>query len=198
MTMEEITREREYGAAADMVAEHLQSGLDVAMPNIGDVSIFATYPYLALLLRERGYRTAMLPGVTSFSAAAARLGLSLTERDTGVTILPGRKDVEEGLTMPGTKVFMKSGRGTQELLRLLEERGLSEKSCMVINCGLADEMLFHTLRDVPVDLEPGYFSLVIVKEQETERDGAARISFAERGGVAFAPDGTLTAPDGSC
>ena len=48
-----------------------------AMPNLGDVSIYATWGYVMDVLRDRGYETAMVPGVPSFCAAAARLDATL-------------------------------------------------------------------------------------------------------------------------
>ena len=60
-------------AAAEAVREHLDGGRDVAMLNLGDVSIYATYSYLMEILRAQGYETVMVPGVPSFCAVAAML-----------------------------------------------------------------------------------------------------------------------------
>lgn len=78
-------------AAADAVEPYLAEGKDVAMLNLGDVSIYASYSYLMELLRERGYETAMIPGVPSFCAVAARLNVSLTEMGTALHIAPGQR-----------------------------------------------------------------------------------------------------------
>lgn len=70
--------ETAHRAAAEAVESCLEQGKDVAMLNLGDVSIYATYSYLMELLSEKGYETRMIPGVPSFCAVAARLGVSLT------------------------------------------------------------------------------------------------------------------------
>ena len=58
--------------AAAAVRQYLDAGQDVAMLNIGDVSIYATFGYLQEILQAGGYATAMAAGVPSFCAAAAR------------------------------------------------------------------------------------------------------------------------------
>ena len=76
MSREPALREESYQTAARQIEAFLQKGLDVAMVNLGDVSIFATAYYILERIREDGFRTVMAPGVTSFSAVAARLGCS--------------------------------------------------------------------------------------------------------------------------
>ena len=149
--------------AARTVAEFLDRGEDVAMLNLGDVSIYATCSYLAELLRRQGYETEMIAGVPSFCASAARLGVSLTEMDQGLHILPGSADTEAALDLPGTKVLMKSGRQLPEILRRLESRGLLAESMLVENCGLPGEAVYPDLsRETPAE-HTGYFATLIVR-----------------------------------
>lgn len=153
-----------HRAAADAVEPYLARGLDVAMLNLGDVSIYATYSYLMELLGERGYATEMIPGVPSFCAVAARLGVSLTEMDTALHIAPGSAALEETLALSGTKVLMKSGRQLPGVLAALEARGKLKDSMLVANCGLPGEAVYADLsREAPAD-GAGYFATVIVKE----------------------------------
>ena len=63
--------------AAAAVRQYLDAGQDVAMLNLGDVSIYATFGYLQEILQAGGYATAMAAGVPSFCAAAARLNVPL-------------------------------------------------------------------------------------------------------------------------
>ena len=46
-----------------------------------------TYSYLMEILRGEGYETVMIPGVPSFCAVAARLGVSLTEMNSPLHIV---------------------------------------------------------------------------------------------------------------
>ena len=147
--------------AADEIQAQLEAGRSVAMPNLGDVSLYATGSYLTDLLRERGCQTVMVPGVPSFCAAAARLGRSLTEMDLPVHIVPaGGFPLEEALDLPGTKVLMKSGRALPQVLEALESRGLLESSAMVQNCGLPGEQAAESLKDAPQS--GSYFTTLLV------------------------------------
>lgn len=153
-----------HAAAADAVRAHLDAGRDVALLNLGDVSIYATYGYLEEILTAQGYAAVRIAGVPSFCAAAARLGQSLTGgMEQPLTIAPGRH-VEQVLAAPGAKVLMKTGRQLPETLDALRERGLLANSAMVCNCGLPDEAVFPALTDYDPAQDAGYFATILVKE----------------------------------
>lgn len=153
-----------HAAAADAVRAHLDAGRDVALLNLGDVSIYATYGYLEEILTAQGYAAVRIAGVPSFCAAAARLGQSLTGgMEQPLTIAPGRH-VEQVLAAPGAKVLMKTGRQLPQTLDALRERGLLANSAMVCNCGLPDEAVFPTLTDYDPAQDAGYFATILVKE----------------------------------
>ena len=150
--------------AAEAVRPYLDAGQDVAMLNLGDVSIYATYVYLMGILGEQGYETVMVPGVPSFCAVAARLGVSLTEMNSPLHIAPGGMALDEVLDQPGTKVLMKSGRQMPAVLDALAERDMLGKSMLVQNCGLPGETVYPDLSQSRPEGGHGYFSTVIVKE----------------------------------
>lgn len=153
-----------HAAAADAVRAHLDAGRDVALLNLGDVSIYATYGYLEEILTAQGYAAVRIAGVPSFCAAAARLGQSLTGgMEQPLTIAPGRH-VEQVLAAPGAKVLMKTGRRLPKTLDALRERGLLANSAMVCNCGLPDEVVFPALTDYDPAQDAGYFATILVKE----------------------------------
>lgn len=150
-------------AAAEAVREHLDGGRDVAMLNLGDVSIYATWSYLMELLKAQGYETVMVPGVPSFCAVAARLGVSLTEMDSPLHIAPGSMDLDAVLDQPGTKVLMKSGRQLPAVLDALAARNALGTSMLVQNCGLPEETVYADLSQSRPEGRHGYFSTVVVK-----------------------------------
>ena len=153
--------------AARAVKEYLDAGQDVAMLNIGDVSIYATFGYLQEILQAQGYATAMAAGVPSFCAAAARLNQPLTGgMDAPLTIAPGSW-TDKVLDAPGTKVLMKTGRQLPALLDTLDAHGALSRSALVCSCGLPDETIFpdlSTARPPQDGSKAGYFATVLVKE----------------------------------
>ena len=89
MARDAAVREDSYRTAAAAIETALAAGQDVAMVNLGDVSVYATAYYILERIRADGFETVMCPGVTSFCAVAARLGRSLTRMDEPLHILPG-------------------------------------------------------------------------------------------------------------
>lgn len=164
MSRDPAVLQASHEAAAQVVREQLDQGRDVALLNLGDVSIYATYGYLEDLLKARGYETVRIPGVPSFCAVAARLGQSLTGgMEQPLTIAPGRH-AEEILDAPGAKVLMKTGRQLPQTLDVLRERGLLANSAMVCNCGLPDEAVYTDLSTFDPAEAAGYFTTILVKE----------------------------------
>ncbi len=165
MVRDPAVRERSYQTAAEQVIRRLERGQDVAMAVLGDVSIFATFSYLMEPVRQAGYQVALSPGVTSFSAAAARLGRSLTAMNEPLTIIPaGGMELDRALSLPGTKVLMKSIGKTDQVRQALQERGLLEQTGVVVNCGLPGERVLERW-DEGESLD-SYFTTIIVGEKE--------------------------------
>lgn len=154
-----------YEAALALLLPRLDAGEDVAMVNLGDVSLYASVQYLLEALAEKGYSTVMVPGVPSFCAVAARLGISLTGMHTPLHILPGSADLKSALAWPGSKIIMKSGKALPEVLEALAEKGLLENAALVSDCGMPGEAAFPNLAQAaPGEGQAGYFTTVIVKE----------------------------------
>lgn len=163
MQRNEDVQRASHQAAAQLVAAHLQEGHDVAMLNLGDVSIYSTYAYLMDLLKEQGFVTEMIPAVPSFCAVAARLGQSLTSMNAPLHIIPASgAALEDCLSFPGAKILMKSGSQMPHVREVLRSRGLLAQAAMVRNCGLPGEAVYHSLADAPE--QSGYFSTILLKE----------------------------------
>lgn len=68
MSRDASVRQESYRAAARQIEEKLAAGLDVAMVNLGDVSVYAT----AFYILTRSKRTALPPVCCPASRASAR------------------------------------------------------------------------------------------------------------------------------
>lgn len=165
MSQDPAVLQASHQAAADAIQAHLDRGEDVAMPNLGDVSIYATWGYLMKLLNRRGYETVMIPGVPSFCAAAARLSATLVRWGSPLHIIPvGKGPVAPLVEQPGGKVLMKAGRGLPEIVEALKTTGQLSRAALVEDCGLPTERVWTELEQIPGDV--GYFATVLVKEEQ--------------------------------
>ena len=166
MDKDPAKRKENYRKNADAAARYLDNGQDVAMVTLGDVSLYSTVHYIADELISRGYEIIMVPGVPSFSAAAASLAIPLAEMDAPVHIIPSvRNNSDDYLDLPGTKVLMKAGRHLHRTLDELDRRGLLDVTSLAVNCGMDDEILIKRLGDdEPLPDKTGYFTTVIVRD----------------------------------
>lgn len=159
MAHDAAVREESYRTAAGAIEAELTTGQDVAMVNLGDVSVYATAYYVLERVRSDGFEVVMCPGVTSFCAVAARLGRSLTRMDEPLHILPGSTDLNNALALPGTKVVMKSGKAIHETAEALKRHGLLANAGMVVDCGLETEQVYTDLRQLPEEIS--YFATIV-------------------------------------
>ena len=163
MSHDPAVRAASYRAAAAQLETELRQGRDVAMVNLGDVALYATAYYILAQVRADGFKTVMLPGVTSVSAVAARLGWSLTVMELPLHIIPASADLDAALALPGTKVLMKSGSAIHETVAALGRAGLLSRAAMVADCGLPTEQVYCDLRALPESVS--YFATILVRSE---------------------------------
>ncbi|AEM83442.1 precorrin-2 C(20)-methyltransferase [Streptomyces violaceusniger] len=114
-----------YADAATRLAAHLDAGRTVAVLAEGDPLFYGSYMHMHKRLADR-YPTEVIPGVTSVSAAAARLGAPLVEGEEVLTVLPGTLPEEEltaRLATTDAAAVMKLGRTFPTVRRALERSG---------------------------------------------------------------------------
>ena len=168
-----------YDASAATLAAHLDAGRDVVVLCEGDPFFYGSYMYLHDRLADR-YRTEVVPGVTSFSAAAAGSGTPLVKRDDILTILPGTLPTDvlaARLRTADAAVVMKLGRTFESVRDAAERAGVAERSLYVERAS-SDRERSAPLRSVEGDVP--YMSLVLVPtvhgREPARGDGAGRVS----------------------
>ncbi|WP_195985117.1 precorrin-2 C(20)-methyltransferase [Clostridium sp. D33t1_170424_F3] len=162
MTKDQTLLQESHDRAANQILAVLERKQDVALLTLGDPSIYSTCMYLQERVQNAGCSVQIVPGVPSFCAAAAALGVSLTEADQPLRILPASYPCTESeLEGPGTKILMKSGRKFAQIKQVLRDKGLGDRTMMVQNCGMEDERIYSSLADA--EEQAGYFTLLIVK-----------------------------------
>lgn len=164
-----MTRDKErlkeaHKNASETVINLLKEFGDVAFLTLGDPTVYSTYIYVHNLILESGFQGEIVPGVTSFSAVAARLNEGLTEASEGLHILPASYEgLEDTLKLSGTKVLMKSGKSLGKVKEILRNLDTGETVKMVEKCGMPGEKVYNSLDEI--DENASYFSVLVVKKR---------------------------------
>lgn len=162
MVRDKKTLDAAYDAIAGTLCRHLDEGKKIAFITLGDPTVYSTYMYVHQRVCARGYDARLVPGVPSFCAAAARMGISLCERDERLLIVPAsHKPIDDCLAMDANLVFMKAGREIGALKHALDRAGRLEGASLVENCGMEGERIYPRFADM--EEASGYFSVVVAK-----------------------------------
>ncbi|WP_033217414.1 precorrin-2 C(20)-methyltransferase [Kitasatospora phosalacinea] len=163
-----------YREAAERLAAHLDAGRDVVVLAEGDPLFYGSYQHMHKRLAHR-YPTEVVPGVTSISAAAARLGTPLVEAEEILTIIPGTLPEEEiaaRLAATDSAVVMKLGRTFPAVRRALERTGRLDDARYVERATMDGE---RTGRLAEIDPESvPYFSVAVLPSKVAALDSAGR------------------------
>jgi precorrin-2/cobalt-factor-2 C20-methyltransferase len=164
MTRDRTALERAHRDGAERLERMLEQGKNVVYLTLGDPTVYCSFGYLQRILEADGYFVELVPAVTSFCAAAARLNLPLTVGDEPLHVLPAVHVTDKALCQSGTCVLMKSGGRMAEIKNALRRSGRDVSA--VENCGMDTERVFRSVEEIPD--ETGYFSLIIAREHHSE------------------------------
>lgn len=151
-----------YEESAARLAAHLDAGRTVAVLAEGDPLFYGSYMHMHKRLADR-YQAEVIPGVTSVSAAAARLGTPLVEGEEVLTILPGTLPEDRltaRLAATDSAVVMKLGRTFPAVRRAMEGSGRLAEARYVERATMAGERT-GVLADTDPESVP-YFAVAVV------------------------------------
>jgi precorrin-2/cobalt-factor-2 C20-methyltransferase len=154
-----------YESSADLVADHLRAGRDVALLCEGDPMFYGSFMHIYVRLRER-FAVSIIPGVTGMAGCWAAAGEPITWGDDVLTVLPG--------TLPGdvlvaklagtdAAVIMKLGQNFPKVRAALDAAGMIDRA-VYVERGTMPSQKIVPMRD-KLDDEAPYFSLIIVPGQ---------------------------------
>ena len=155
-------REESRRNSAEKIISALKDGKDVAMITLGDVSVYSTCTYVHNAVKNAGFELEIIPGITSFCAAADKAQISLCEGNESVAIIPSLKSnlLEKYIADSDTVVIMKSGNDTDVIYDILKKYGL-ENNAIVSSCiGMENEII----EKIQKGKSYGYFTTVIVRK----------------------------------
>ncbi len=173
MTHDQARLAAAWSLAAERVLGVLRGGTDVLFLVEGDASTYASFGHLAQAVAEQAPDIAIetIPGVTSFAASAARLGIPLVDRDERLAVLPagyGIDAMDRLLDEHDTLVLLKVKPILDDVLTLLERRGLLAHAAFVEKAGTRAERLVRDVAGLRGQ-EVNYLSLLLVKNPRRGR-----------------------------
>ena len=159
--------------AAEQTVALLAEGRDLVFLVEGDASTFATFGHLARVARELApeIEVETIPGVSSFAAAAATTGMPLADEDETLAIIPaayGTGVIDHMLDEFDTLILLKVKPLLDEVLELLERRGLLATSCFIEKVGSPDERIVRDLASLKGE-KVNYLSLLLVQNPKRQR-----------------------------
>lgn len=168
MSKEKSVLEYNRNKAADAISEILDLGFDAVFITLGDPTVYSTCMYEYKILKDRGYECEIIPGVTSFCAAAAKAGISLCEDKESFAVIPAYDGIDVSGTIVGNIdnfVIMKAYKNIGEIKNTLKNNGFNNNVWAVTKCGLEGEKIYRSLNDID-DEGLSYFTTVIVKRDD--------------------------------
>lgn len=149
--------------AAGQLMEQMDMGKDVAMIVLGDISVYSTYHLAFKYIREKGYETENIPGISAFSGGAALAQTSLVEGNQNMMVissLKGTEALEAALKACDNLVVMKAGSSMAKIIEILKTQGLEDKTVVLSNIGMDDAYIGPPVEN----REYGYFTTLIIKK----------------------------------
>lgn len=161
MTPERGPAQAAYDVAAESILAHLRAGRDVAWLCEGDPLFYGSAMYL--IARIGGHApVAVIPGITSLTAAAAAIGRPLAARNEMLKVLPAPLDdatLRNELEATPAAAIIKVGRHFDRIRILLIETGHAEGAVVVEHATSARQRITR-LADFGHDERP-YFSTIL-------------------------------------
>jgi precorrin-2/cobalt-factor-2 C20-methyltransferase len=151
-----------YDEAASRIGAELEQGHDVAVLCEGDPFLYGSFAQLFDRLGER-YPTEVIPGVVSFTAAAAAARTPLVSRTQTLAVLPATLPMDAlaaHLAQVDSAAILKLGRHLSKVRELLDKMGMLHRAIYVEHASESRERAVR-LTDLAIEEAP-YFSLILL------------------------------------
>ena len=160
-----------WRVAGNQLMKMVEEGERVVFLAQGDISLFSTGSYLSKELEKYHPECVvkLIPGVTSFSAAAAKSKLPLAFQDEQLLVVPAPESsndlkviLSEAALTKRVIVLLKLGKKWKWIKPLLRELDLLESSIFAERVGFSDQQIIRG-SDLTSESIP-YFSLLLIRQ----------------------------------
>ena len=171
MVDDEKTLKNAWSVAGNELMKMVDKGERVVFLTLGDISLFSTGTYLLKELEKYHSECVvkLIPGVTSFSAAAAisKFSLAFQDEELLVVPVPGSSEelkviLSEAALIKRVVVLLKLGKKWKWVKPLLKELDLLESSIFAERVGFLDQQIFRASK-LSSENRP-YFSLLLIRQ----------------------------------
>ena len=171
MVDDQNTLKSAWRVAGKELMKMVDKGERVVFLAQGDISLFSTGSYLSKELEKYHPECVvkLIPGVTSFSAAAAKSKLPLAFQEEELLVLPVPDSYDElksilsdAASKKRVVVLLKLGKKWEWVKLLLEELDLIKISIFAERIGFSDQQILSA-SDLPSGTRP-YFSLLLIRQ----------------------------------
>jgi len=170
MTTDPSETQKAWCDHADTIYQSLDDEKDVAFLTLGDPMTYSTFGYILRRLKgiEPNIPVEIVPGITSYQAAAARLNTPLVEGEESLLVVSGAKGGDRLRRLenkPETVVFLKAYRNIQDITRAIDEADPPYHSKGIKKCSQPDEEIINDM-EVFQSRRPDYWTLIIAKQKK--------------------------------
>lgn len=165
MVVERFPAQDVYDQAAGDLLAFLRSGKNVVVLCEGDPFFYGSFMYLYERISGKA-EVEVVPGVSSLTACAGRLGSPLVSRNDVLSVLPAPlsdDELKERLEATDAAAIIKLGRHFPRIHQLLCDLGLDRHSHYIERATMSNEHVLP-LDQVEVQGAP-YFSMILVHKR---------------------------------
>ena len=150
-----------------LISSVVRTGDDAVLVTIGDPSTYSSAWQVLRLMKQHAPEVTceVVPGITSYTAAAARAGIQLAQGHESLAVVSSYSDaqkLESIIDCADTIIFLKTYRKREMILELLRSKGLLDRCVYISRCGMPQETIIYDFSLLPA--ESDYFSMIILKK----------------------------------
>jgi len=167
MSADSAEKEAVWDEVAAALEAEVQAGKQVGFITLGDAMLFSTWVFLLQRL-QYPQNLEIVPGVTSFSAIAARAQTPLAMEQQSLAVVSctaPESDIRQALAQHDSLVLMKVYGRFARIKALLAQAGLLDHALMMAEATLPGEQCWRQLSEVSDDQPLPYFSTILVNKQ---------------------------------
>ena len=174
MTKDKAVTDRAWDENAGIIAEEVEKGRNVAFLTLGDPLTYSTFGYILQKMKTRypHLPIKIIPGITSYQAAAARTKTTLVEAEESLLLTSGAfggENIRELNAAVENVVLLKAYKNVADIVDALSESEMLTNSIAISRCGRENEAVITDITEL-IEKKPDYWTLIIAKKEQQEDD----------------------------